>query len=125
MAKDNEIPKTDPKKARRLILDTDLDLICEKWANYEGQMAVFESAIGALFIGRLCGYDALRIIHSSATLRKYEDILGISFAEEVPRSTPDSLRINGVRYAKKFDEFWQALGSGIASTPGAKLASKA
>jgi hypothetical protein len=116
-----EIPETDPKDARERILEEDLVLIGEAWRDFEGQLEVFESAVGALMLGRLAGFDALRVVHGSRTLRRYEGVLcGISFKERLEPRTKDSMRVNGLRRAVEFKQFWKALGAGIASEPGAK-----
>jgi hypothetical protein len=121
MAKQSEIKKTPPAKTKQWILDDDLlQVICEAWDNYKGPVEVIESALGALLIGRLAGYNALRITHSWRTLRKYEDILNIKFADVLPDETPESDRVNGIRYAKKFKAFWKAIAAGVSTQEGAK-----
>jgi hypothetical protein len=123
MAKKSGIHVADPKDTRKLIEESDLQLICQAWEAYEGQLDVFESAVGALMLGRFAGFDALRVIHNSRTLKKYETILcGISFKERLQSRTPESQRVNGIRYAEKFKQFWKALAGGVASEPGAKMA---
>jgi len=121
MAKRNEIAVTSAKVTRKWIEKSDdLDVICRAWENYAGSTEVLEGAIGALLFGRLAGYNALRIIHSWRTLKKYEKILDVTFAEVLPADTADSDRVNGVRYAKKFKAFWKAVAAGVGSDEGAK-----
>ena len=104
----------------KLIADGDLLTICRAWENYKGNVEIIEAAIGALLIGRLVGYDGLRMIHSWKTLRNYEGLLGVKFKEILREATPDTERINGIRYAKKFGELWRALAAGVGSQPGAR-----
>lgn len=111
------------RKNEKELLDL-FDIICQAWHDYEGQCDVIESAIGALILGRLVGYDGLRVVHSWKTLRNYEEILGVAF-KDLPERTADSRRVNGIRYAEKFKKFWKALAGGIASEPGARELVKA
>lgn len=47
-----------------------------------------EGAIGALFVGQRYGLRILRLLHSSKTLRHYEQFLGASFDELIPQHGP-------------------------------------
>jgi hypothetical protein len=44
-----------------------------------------EGAIGALFVGQHYGLRILRILHSSKTLRQYEQFLGVPFEVLIPQ----------------------------------------
>lgn len=107
-------------ESRKLIHEDDLMIICRAWEKYEGSTEVIESAIGALIVGRLAGYDALRMVHSWKTLKNYEEKLGVSFKEILNATTPDTDRIGGIRRAKKFKALWRALAAGVGSEPGAR-----
>ena len=121
MAKRSEKNHTSPAAMRKWMEDAgDLEVICKAWDNYVGAVDVIESAIGALLIGRIAGYNTLRITHSWRTLRKYEEILDVKFADILPEETAESDRVNGIRYAKKFKAFWKAIAAGVASEEGAK-----
>jgi hypothetical protein len=127
--KDGLVPKKSgvhvsrPEETRKLIGECDIELICKAWEQYNGSVDVFESAVGALIVGRFAGFDGLRVIHNSKTLRKYEVILGgVSFKQMLAPRTPESRRVNGIRYAESFKQFWKALAGGVASEPGAKEA---
>lgn len=52
--------------------------------NYTGDARVLENAIGCYLVGLMYGWKVLYLIHSKATLRKYQDILGFKFREMVP-----------------------------------------
>jgi hypothetical protein len=123
MAAKTGVVVTSVNETRKWVSSADLDLICQAWHDYEGDVTVFESAVGVLLVGRLLGYDALRVLHSWRTLRKYEGILGISF-KDFPGRTAESQRLNGIRRADKFAQFWKALGAGVASEPQAKVLRK-
>jgi hypothetical protein len=46
---------------------------------------IVEGAIGALFVGQYYGLRILRILHSSKTLRQYEQFLGAPFEVLIPQ----------------------------------------
>jgi hypothetical protein len=114
------IPKTDASDVLKRISQADLVAIAEAFRDFEGATEVFESAVGALIVGRFMGFDALRVLHGSRTIKRYEEILGITFRRTLAPRTSDSLRLNGIRYAEKFKAFWKALAAGVASEPGAR-----
>ena len=87
---------------------------------FSGDMTVLESAIGARIVGHRFGWQALRVIHATRTLRKYEEVLGIKLRDVIPERTDDSRRVNGVRVADTFDKFWQAISSGKLSAKDAR-----
>jgi hypothetical protein len=121
-SKKAEIYVAKPAEARQWIDDADLDRICQAWHDYRGDATVFESAAGSLLLGRFVGLDAIRIIHSATTIRKYEAILGKDFKyrEQLQKRTKDTDRLNGIRYARQFDAFWRALAAGVSTHPGAR-----
>jgi hypothetical protein len=80
--------------------------------NFSGQATTFESAIGALVYGRMMGWKALRVMHSSATYSRYEKILGIKFIDVLPDRTTHSRSLRGIRMADTFERFWQAINGG-------------
>jgi hypothetical protein len=92
-----------------------LEILNTAQEQYEGDCTVLESAMGALVWGRIVGWHGLRVIHSSRTFKRYEEILGIEFREVLPEQTEQSERLNGIRLAKKFKKFWQAISSGEIS----------
>jgi len=51
-------------------------------------LGMIEGAIGALFLGQRYGLRVLRILHSSRTLRQYEQFLGVSFDQLLPQHGP-------------------------------------
>lgn len=78
---------------------------------YKGQMPVLESAIGALAIGQKFGWRVLQIVHSSATLKKYERVLDLKFKDVCPERTDLSRKSVGLAVADKIQSFWAvALG---------------
>ena len=122
MAKKSDIHVSKAAVTETWMKESDFEIICKAWENFHGQVEVFESAVGALLVGRLAGYDVLRVLHSWRTLKNYEEILGISFKDLLPARTADSRRVNGIRYAEKFQQFWKALAGGVAAEPNARVA---
>jgi len=49
--------------------------------NYQGDATVLGNAIGALVLGRYVGWRALRVIYSTRSYSKYQNILGIQFKD--------------------------------------------
>lgn len=73
---------------------------------YRGNAVALESALGALFIGANYGWRVLKIIHSPATYKKYEDILGVSFQDLCPERTLLSKKSWGLAIADRLNSFW-------------------
>ncbi len=76
---------------------------------FKGQIPTLESAIGALIVGRRFGWKVLYLVHDKKTIRKYEDILGIRFREEVEPSEDLSEKSLAFRLQKKISNFWKAV----------------
>ncbi|HEX4123401.1 MAG TPA: hypothetical protein VHY37_01645 [Tepidisphaeraceae bacterium] len=115
-----KIVRTAPAVTRTWMQDADWDVICKAFHGYKGQAGVFESAVGALIVGRLLGFQALQVLHSWKTLREYEKHLGIVFKEVLPARTEESQRLAGIRRADTFRQFWKAIAAGVGSEDGAK-----
>lgn len=81
-------------------------IIEQSMANYKGSMEALESALGALLTGTHFGWRVLKIIHSPATYKKYENILGVKFQDICPEKTELSKKVKGYRMAEKLGSFW-------------------
>ena len=77
--------------------------------NFKGGIDELESAIGMYFLGRHMGWKVLHLVHSKKTIKKYEEILGISIREEFPEEGPESARSMGYTIAKTFSNFWKVV----------------
>lgn len=95
-------------------------LIDEAIVRFEGNVNELESAIGMYMVGRHFGWKVLYIQHSKPTIRKYEEILGITVREEFQAEGPDAERSNGFRALKTVTNFWKAI-SGETPIPDKKL----
>lgn len=86
-------------------------------AKYRGDLGDLESALGMLRLGQQYGWRVMYLIHSKATIRKYEKILGISVKEEMPEEGPSSHRVPAIRIIKAVGNFWKVV-SGEAKVEG-------
>lgn len=80
---------------------------------FQGPLDELEKAIGILRIGHQFGWRVLVLVHSKRTIRKYEEILGITFREFFPDEGPSARRSIGLRMAEKFDNFWKIVSGDI------------
>ena len=85
----------------------------EAFANFKGQFPELTSALGMLRIGDHVGWRVLVLLHSKATIRKYERILNIKVREFFPEEGPCADRSFGYRAAKKITNFWKAVSGDI------------
>jgi hypothetical protein len=111
-------PDIDPAEAlrRHKLLD-------EAIIRFEGNLDELESALGMYMLGRHFGWKVLYILHSKRTVRKYEEILGISIRDEFEAEGPDADRSSGFRALKTVTNFWKAI-SGETPLPDKKLVQK-
>jgi len=82
-------------------------------ADYQGDLADLESALGMLRIGHHFGWKVLYVIHSKQTIRKYEDILQIRIRDIFDETGPSSYRSNGFRLVETLSNFWKAIGGEV------------
>lgn len=85
------------------------------FASFKGQFDELEAAIGMLHIGDHVGWKPLVLIHNKRTIRKYEEILGISIREFFPEEGPSAERSMGYSIAKKIGSFWKAVSGELKS----------
>lgn len=86
-------------------------------AKYTGDLGDLESALGMLRLGQQYGWRVMYLIHSKATIRKYERILGISVKEEMPEEGPSTIRVRAFKIIKALGNFWKVV-SGEAKVEG-------
>lgn len=77
--------------------------------DFRGTIDELESAIGMYALGRHFGWKVLYIVHSKKTIKKYEELLGISIRDEFPEEGPEALRSMGYTVAKSFSNFWKVV----------------
>lgn len=104
------------RKKTHLVEETEAkmrhDLMDKAIFNFHGDLGELEGALGMYMIGRHFGWKVLYIIHSKKTIRKYEDILGITVREAFPEVGPDAERSNGYRVVQHATNFWKSITSG-------------
>jgi hypothetical protein len=107
-AKERKIPETPKDEAARLV-----GVVNEASTRFKGQIDELESAIGVLFVGHLYGRRVVTLIHNKRTLRKYEEILGVNFKDELPDRGPLIDKSLGYLAAEKLKAFWKAVAGEI------------
>lgn len=78
-------------------------------AEFKGQLDDLESALGMLRMGHHWGWKVLYILHSKATIRKYENILKIKVRDVFPEEGPSAYRSAGFRVAQAASNFWKVI----------------
>lgn len=76
---------------------------------FRGSYADLESALGMLRLGHHFGWRVMYLVHSKATVRKYEQILGIKVREVFGEDGPSSERSMGFRLSRAFSSFWKVV----------------
>ena len=76
---------------------------------FRGQLPTLESAIGAYVAGRKLGWKVLYLVHDKRTIRKYEEILGIRFRDELPADGDLADKSLAWVMASKLSNFWKAV----------------
>lgn len=74
--------------------------------SYRGSAFILESALGAIIIGEKYGWRVLKLIHSPATYKKYEVILGLNFQDTCPERGPLAHKSLGLKIADRLNSFW-------------------
>jgi len=94
----------------------------EAIARYAGDLRELESALGMAILGRQYGWKVIHLLHSKATVKKYEEILRIKVREEFPEKTATSIRNNGFKLVQKVSNFWKAASGELVKLPDKHLA---
>lgn len=81
---------------------------------FSGNADELEKAIGMLMFGDYVGWKVLVIIHNKRTVRKYEEILGISIREFFVEEGPIAMRSLGYSVAKDLGNFWKAVSGDVS-----------
>jgi len=87
------------------LVEIELDCI----ARYGGQAKELESAIGMLRLGDHLGWKPLLLIHSKRTIKKYEEILGITVRDFFEEEGPSAERSVGFFAVLQAKSFWKAV----------------
>lgn len=76
---------------------------------FRGSFGDLESALGMLRLGHHFGWRVIYLVHSKATVRKYEGMLKIRVRDEFPEDGPSSERSMGFRVSRAFSSFWKVV----------------
>lgn len=82
-------------------------IITANTQQFKGHMNSLSAALGAIVLGHQYGWRVLKIVHSPATLKKYETIIGMKYDEICPEFTELSSRNVGFRLYQKVGAFWK------------------
>ncbi|NGP52123.1 hypothetical protein [Thioalkalivibrio sp. XN8] len=86
-----------------------IDRFDDRIKAFKGQLPTLESAIGAYVTGRKLGWKVLYLVHDKRTIRKYEEILGIRFRDELPADGEHADKSLAWVMASKLSNFWKAV----------------
>lgn len=84
-------------------------IVTEHTRQFKGQLTTLSAALGAIALGRQYGWRVLKIVHSPATLKKYEAVIGLSYEDICPETTEFSSRNVGFRLYQKVGAFWKVV----------------
>lgn len=100
-------------------LSDSLDAAIDRYPG--GTIDELEQALGMYVLGRHLGWKVLVLVHNKRTIRKYEEILGISIREVFKETGAASDRSMGFRIAKTVSNFWKAVSGEIPIEDRRKL----
>ncbi len=103
---------TNRAKKSKAAPKADADLISRfdpQIKDFRGLMPTLEAAIGAYVVGRKIGWKPLYLIHEKRTIRKYEEILGIRFRDELPEVGEWAHKSIAHDFLEKIKNFWKAV----------------
>jgi hypothetical protein len=108
-------PPLTPAKAKEAmdLLDRAIDNFGSPKLGEVGSVDELEQALGMYLLGRHVGWKVLVLVHNKRTIRKYEQILGISVREAFPEEAAASMRSVGYRFAKTVSNFWKAVSGEV------------
>ncbi len=81
----------------------------QSFSEYRGDSSVLESAWGCLFLALTYGWRVVYLMHSQATIRKYEKITGYTLREIAPETTPLSEKSLAYQFVQAGTNFWRAV----------------
>lgn len=86
------------------------ELILQKMQEFKGIATTLESALGALMVGQYFGWRVLKLLHTPATYRHYEKVLGIKFQDVCPEITEMGKKKSiGYAITEKLGSFWAVI----------------
>lgn len=97
--------------SRLLAVDKETEeAILQKMCEFQGIATTLESALGALVVGQYFGWRVLKLLHTPATYRRYEKVLGIKFQDVCPEITEMGKKKSiGYAITEKLGSFWAVI----------------
>ena len=90
-----------------------MQVVDKAFKEFEGDFSQLEAAIGSFMIGRHLGWKPLLLIHDKKTLRRYEEILDVSFRETFPEVGPLANKSVAWKLVQGVSNFWKAVSGDI------------
>lgn len=81
----------------------------EATERFKGDLNTLESAIGAMYVGKYFGWKVLFLAHDRKTIKKYENILDISFRDSFAEESSRSQDLVAFAAAQNISNFWKAV----------------
>lgn len=84
-------------------------LVENSFERFRGTADSWESAVGMMFLGKYMGWKIVHLVHSQATVKKYEQIMGIDVKADFDPTTAGSKRSWAWIAIEGFSNFWKAV----------------
>lgn len=98
-----------PQEAKQMI-----DWLDDVIIDFDGDIHDLQRALGTYILGRHTGWRYLALVHNKRTIRKHEEILGISIREEFEEEGPGAMRSPAYKLAKTLSNFWKAVSGEVS-----------
>lgn len=101
---------------------TDAELVAfvqNSFERFRGTADSWESAVGMMFVAKYMGWKIVHLVHSQATVKKYERIMGIDVKTDFDPTTESSRRSMAWNAIEGFSNFWKAV-KGETDIPNAR-----
>ena len=77
--------------------------------DFEGDVRVLQGAVGAMYVAKYFGWKAIYLMNDRRTIKKYENVLDISFQAEFDETGPLAEKSTAIKALKKVSNFWKAV----------------
>lgn len=120
MSHESSANSSRPSKAvKDFTADELVAFIGSSFDRFQGSADSWESAVGMMFLGKYMGWKIVHLVHSQATVKKYEKILGIDVKTDFDPTTDASRRSHAWKAIEGFSNFWKAV-KGETDIPDAR-----
>jgi hypothetical protein len=85
------------------------DLIESIIKDYRGNGQLLGAALGALVLAKYMGWKPVALLHSQATVRRYQTALGVYFKDVMPERGVYSYKSMALFLVDKFNNFWDVI----------------